>query len=84
MSMQSATIGAEGGETPAVPLAPLGAPPAATTGLRRSRLGSALRTLLQTPSAVVGLVVVVCWVLCANFWQLVGHYDQAAPDYGGF
>jgi peptide/nickel transport system permease protein len=83
MSMQPAAIGVEGVEPEAAPLAPLGTPSAVTApGVRRSRFGAALRTILQTPSAAVGLVVVIFWVLCAIFWPLIVPYDPAAQDYG--
>ncbi len=66
-----------------MPLAPLGDPSAVTTpGARRSHLSSILRTVLQTPSALVGLVVVIFWILCAIFWPLIVPYDPAAQDYG--
>jgi peptide/nickel transport system permease protein len=55
-----------------------GAAPAA----RNSRLRSVVRTLLQTPSAVIGVIVVVFWVFTAVFWPWFAPYDPAAQDYG--
>jgi peptide/nickel transport system permease protein len=82
MSMQPAAIVAEAGETGALPLAPLDAPSAAIVpGAWRSKFAATLRTILQTPSALVGLVVVTFWVLCAIFWPLIVPYDPAAQDY---
>jgi peptide/nickel transport system permease protein len=42
---------------------------------------AALRTLLGTPSAVVGLMVVLFWVVCAMFWPLFAPYDPDAQHY---
>ena len=47
---------------------------------RPPRFGPALRGLVRTPSAAVGLVVVLFWVFCALFWPLVVPYDPAAQD----
>ncbi|MDP9364798.1 MAG: ABC transporter permease, partial [Chloroflexota bacterium] len=40
----------------------------------------AVRSVLRTPSATVGLAVVLFWVGCASFWPLVVPYDPAAQD----
>jgi peptide/nickel transport system permease protein len=40
-----------------------------------------MRALLRTPSAVVGLIVVAFWVVCALFWPLFAPYDPYAQDY---
>jgi peptide/nickel transport system permease protein len=48
---------------------------------RRSRRGAALRSLLRTPSALIGLVVVLFWIVCAIFWPLIAPYS---PDYQNF
>ena len=83
MSMQPVSIGAEGGASDAAAHLPLAAPSAVTVpDVRRARFGVALRTLLQTPSAVVGLSVVIFWVFCAIFWPLIVPYDPATQDYG--
>jgi peptide/nickel transport system permease protein len=83
MSMQPASISGEGGIGESMPLAPLGVPsPVAVPGARRWRFGAGLRSLLQTPSAAVGLGVVIFWGLCAIFWPLIVPYDPAAQDYG--
>jgi peptide/nickel transport system permease protein len=83
MSMQPVTIGAEGGMSEAAVHVPLDVPSAVTVpDVRRSRFSAALRTLLQTPSAVVGLGVVIFWGFCAIFWPLLVPYDPAAQDYG--
>jgi peptide/nickel transport system permease protein len=58
-------------------LPPAGVPVAG----RRSRRTAALRTLLQTPSAMVGLVVTIFWVLCAMFWPHFAPYDPDAQHY---
>lgn len=44
---------------------------------RRSWRASALRQLAHTPSALVGLLIVVFWVVCAIFWPLFAPYG---PD----
>ena len=77
--MQPVSIGAER----AGPVTrPGGSPAGATPAVRRLRFAGALRTVLQTPSAAIGLAVVVFWVLSAMFWPLVVPYDPAAQDYG--
>jgi peptide/nickel transport system permease protein len=43
--------------------------------------GIAVRTLLRTPAALVGLLGVTFWVLCAIFWPLVAPYNPDAQDY---
>ncbi len=48
---------------------------------RPARFGTALRALLRSPSAVVGLLIVLFWVLCAVFWPLLVRYDPNAQDY---
>src|SRR5690348_1135234 len=53
----------------------------ALPGARRSRRSSALRRLLHTPSAVVGLAIVIFWVFCAIFWPLFAPYS---PDVSHF
>ena len=58
---------------PASPSPSLVALPAA----RRSLRSSALRRLLHTPSAMVGLFMVLFWVICAIFWPLFAPYG---PD----
>jgi peptide/nickel transport system permease protein len=54
---------------------------AAPSVLRPTRRVLALRAFLRTPSAVVGLVVVIFWVVCAIFWPLFTPYDPYAQDY---
>ncbi len=58
-----------------------GAPSIATVPARRSQWRTALRTALRTPSAVVGLCVVVFWIVCAIFWPLFAPYDPDAQDF---
>lgn len=48
---------------------------------RAARRGAAVRRLLHTPSAVVGLLVVLFWVCCAIFWPLIAPYSPNAQDY---
>ncbi len=48
---------------------------------RPAHFGVALRALLRSPSAVVGLLIVLFWVLCAVFWPLLVRYDPNAQDY---
>ncbi len=48
---------------------------------RRSRRGAALRALLRTPSALVGLFVTLFWLVCAIFWPLFAPYS---PDEQNF
>jgi len=55
--------------------APLGA------RARPARLGAALRGLRRSPSALVGLLIVLFWVVCAVIWPLLVRYDPAAQDY---
>ncbi|MGH2614058.1 MAG: ABC transporter permease [Thermomicrobiales bacterium] len=55
---------------------------AAAPAARRTWLGTALRTLRQTPSAIVGLGIVLFWVFSAIFWPLFAPFDPAAQDYG--
>ena len=81
MSVQPVSIGADGGTTDAL------APPGAASSVvvprgRPSRFSVVLRRLVQTPSALVGLVVVLFWVVCAIFWPWIAPYDPAAQDYG--
>jgi peptide/nickel transport system permease protein len=40
-----------------------------------------LRALLQTPSALIGLLVVLFWICCAVIWPLVVPYNPDAQDY---
>src|SRR5579864_6597798 len=66
----------------AVPEPVIAAPSlAAVPSAHRSRRGAAWRSLLRTPSAVVGLVVALFWVVCAIFWPLFVPYN---PDYQDF
>lgn len=77
MSVQPIPVGADSGAA-----APLNAPPmAALPSARRTRFGAALRSLLRTPSAVVGLCIVLFWVFCAIFWPLFVPYNPDAQDY---
>ena len=48
---------------------------------RPSRRGVAPRKLLHTPSAFVGLLVVLFWIVCAIFWPLIAPYSPNAQDY---
>jgi peptide/nickel transport system permease protein len=48
---------------------------------RPSRRVLAMRAFLRTPSAVVGLIVVAFWVVCALVWPLFAPYDPYAQDY---
>lgn len=73
MSAQPVPAGADGSAA----LPPLAAVPSA----RRTRFGAALRQLLRTPSAVVGLCIVLFWVFCAIFWPLFVPYNPDAQDY---
>jgi len=57
------------------------APPVALPAARRVRRGAALRGLLHTPSAVVGLAITAFWVLCAIFWPLFAPYSPDAQDF---
>lgn len=78
MSGRSLSVGADIGLAEREALAPLGGPTLATVpSTRRSRRSGFLRTIAQTPSAAVGLSVVLFWVFCALFWPLVVPYD---PD----
>ena len=76
MSVQPLPVGADGGAAEPAGAAALADLPAA----RRSRLGASLRGVLRTPSATVGLVVVLFWVFCALFWPLIVPYAPAALD----
>ncbi len=79
MSVQR-TVSLDGGGS--APVAPESreAPSIATLPARRSQWRSALRTALRTPSAAVGLCVVVFWVVCAIFWPLFAPDDPDAQD----
>jgi peptide/nickel transport system permease protein len=57
------------------------APAGAVVTLRPSRRGVALRRLLRTPSACLGLLVVLLWIACAIFWPLIAPYNPNAQDY---
>jgi peptide/nickel transport system permease protein len=46
-----------------------------------SRRRSAMWRLLETPSSVIGLLMVVFWVVCAAFWPLFAPFDPDAQDY---
>ena len=84
MSVHPLPVGADrGAPDPASdPAAPRGAPAlAALASARRSPVGATLRGLLRTPSAAVGLAVVVFWVLCALFWPLLVPHDPDAQDF---
>ena len=83
MSVQPVSVGADGSAAGPAGAGMGGAPSLeALSGARRSSLGATLRALLRTPSAAVGLGVVLFWVLCAIFWPLFVPYDPAAQDYG--
>src|SRR5262245_13460719 len=66
---------------------PVAAPPGSVSILvalpttRRSWRRSALRRLLRTPSATVGLLIVLLWVVGAIFWPLFVPYCPDDPDY---
>lgn len=49
------------------------------TGAARSR--ALVRSLLHSPSAVIGGLVILFWILCAIFWPLIVPYSPTAPDY---
>ena len=76
MSIHQVPLGAAGS----------GGDPALTASLadipsrQRSQLGASFRALLRSPSAVVGVCVVLFWVLCALFWPLVVPYAPDALD----
>ena len=83
MSIQQVTVGAGGSPSDPVESPGMHAPfHESTLAKRRSRPGSTLRRLLETPSSATGLFVVVFWVGCALFWPLFAPYDPAAQDYG--
>lgn len=48
---------------------------------RRTRFAAATATTLRSPTAAVGLAIVVFWVLCAVFWPLVVPYDPDAQEF---
>lgn len=83
MSLQPVSIGAKR-RTPRAEAAtsPGGLSSAAIPAPRRSWCSAALQKLRHSPSAVVGLCVVLSWVLSAIFWPLFVPYDPAAQDYG--
>jgi peptide/nickel transport system permease protein len=54
---------------------------AALPTTRRSWRRSALRRLLRTPSATVGLLIVLFWIVCAIFWPLFVPYGPDDPHY---
>ncbi len=85
MSIQLIPVGAErSGADPAAQLetASSGVPSlAALPPARPSRASVALRALLQTPTASLGLVVVFFWVSCALFWPLFVPHDPDAQDF---
>ena len=76
MSVQPVPVGADGDIADPAAAASLADLPAA----QRSRLHASLHGVLQTPSAAVGLCVVLFWVLCAIFWPLVVPYNPNAQD----
>ena len=76
MSVHPIPAGAAGSAAESATAAPL----ADFSTTRRVRFGAALRGLLATPSAAVGLVVVLFWVLCALCWPLVVPFPPNAQD----
>ena len=76
MSVQPVPAGAGGSVAE-----PAGAPlPTERPAAPRVRFGPALRGVLRTPSAAVGLAIVLFWVFCALFWPLIVPSDPAAQD----
>ncbi len=81
MSGHSLSVGADIGLAEREAISPLSGPSLATVpSTRRSRRSGFLRTIAQTPSAAVGLGVVLFWVFCALFWPLVVPYDPDTQD----
>ncbi len=82
MSMQPATVGPgeSAAASPGAPEPPAVAP-SSPRRTRRSNRQAALLGLLETPSAAIGLLVVVFWIVCAIFWPLFAPYDPNAQDY---
>jgi peptide/nickel transport system permease protein len=73
---------AEVAATPGLSIGPAPFVPTGSVGtLRPSRHGVALRRLLRTPSALVGLLIVLFWIACAILWPLVAPYSPNAQDY---
>ncbi|HWE63634.1 MAG TPA: ABC transporter permease [Chloroflexota bacterium] len=79
MSLQAAPASA----SPIDPITPaVGDLPETDVPLTRAARRRALaRSLLRSPSAVVGGAVIVFWVFCAIFWPLIVPYSPTAPDY---
>lgn len=77
-----------GGASPfvATPLVPASGPavvPAASVRVGRlTRAGDALKAMLHSPTATVGLAIVGFWVVCAVIWPLVVPYDPNAQEFG--
>ncbi len=81
MSGRPVSLGADFDLAEREAIAPPGGPSLASVpSARQSRLGASARSIVQTPSAAVGLGVVLFWVLCALGWPLVVPYDPDAQD----
>jgi peptide/nickel transport system permease protein len=82
MSLNPASLGVErrSAETGGAPLREslAGAAPVE----RSSRVNAVFRVVLQTPSAIIGSIVILFWVFAAIFWPWFVPYDPAAQDYG--
>jgi peptide/nickel transport system permease protein len=68
-SVDPVTLGAEGSL----------AAGAASAGASRRR--AVARSLLRSPGALLGMLVILFWVICALFWPLFAPYSPTAPDY---
>lgn len=71
----------DSGTEPAPALEGMVSLPVALPVSRPGKQRIALRTLLRTPSALIGLLVVIFWVCCAIVWPLVVPYNPDAQDY---
>lgn len=82
MSIQPATVSPGGSAaTPPGSAEPPALSPPSSPRARRSRRQVALLRLVETPSAAIGLLVVVFWIVCAIFWPLFAPHDPNAQDY---
>jgi peptide/nickel transport system permease protein len=76
MSVQPGVVSAD--ERGAFPEA---VPESRSSGARVARLSASLRTLLQSPSSAIGLIVALFWVVCAVFWPMLVPHEPNTQDY---